>query len=535
MNRIAACIAVAAFGAGAYSTICRADPLRIESGMIDGGASSDGAMRVYKGVPYARPPVGDLRWRAPQPAEPWTGVRKTEAFAPICMQPDPPPGNSLFKTLFFTPAGPKSEDCLYLNIWTTATPGGPKQPVMVWIPGGGFRAGSASGPIYDGESLARRGVTVVSINYRLWKFGYLAHPGLTAESEHHASGNYGLMDQIATLQWVQRNIGAFDGDPAQVTIFGQSAGSYSVNYLVASPLAKGLFARAIGESGAAFAPATAGSIMGHTLLPLADAEKGGQRLADVMGAKSIAELRRKSPEDILAVPSPDRYESSWPMLDGYVLPNSVDNIFANGRQNDVPVLTGTNADEGSLFPSVGALAAYQDQARKNFGPRATEFLGLYPASSDADTRKASETAFRDTLAGWENWSWVRAQSKTGKAPIYYYYFTRKPPAPAEEQFTEHLGADVGVYHGAELAYVFGNFYPTTWAWSDDDRRFAKIVSSYWINFAKTGNPNGDDLPPWAAFDPGNPRAMHFGKSAVMGPVDNRRLYDFWDEYVRNWK
>jgi para-nitrobenzyl esterase len=274
--------------------------------MIDGAVSSNGAVRMYKGIPYARPPVGDLRWRAPEPAEPWTGVRKTAASAPICMQADQPPGNSLFKTLFFTPAGPKSEDCLYLNIWTTATPGGPQQPVMVWIPGGGFRAGSASGPIYDGEGLARRGVIVVSINYRLGKLGFLAHPWLTAESGRHASGNYGLMDQIAALQWVRRNIGAFGGDPAQVTIFGQSAGSYSVNYLVASPLAKGLFARAIGESGAAFAPATVGSIMGHTLRPLADAEKGGQRLADAITTTSPASLppRRMSNSPSISAPMP---------------------------------------------------------------------------------------------------------------------------------------------------------------------------------------------------------------------------------------
>jgi para-nitrobenzyl esterase len=516
-----------------------ADPLRIDGGQIAGRASDDGAVRIYEGIPYVRPPVGDLRWRAPQPPAAWSGVRQTVGFGANCMQLDQAPGDSLFNALFYTPTGPKSEDCLYLNVWTTARPGGPKQPVMVWIPGGGFRAGSAAGEIYDGAALARQGVTVVSINYRVWKFGFLAHPQLTAESGHHASGNYGLMDQLAALRWVRRNIAAFGGNPAQVTIFGQSAGSYSVSYLVASPLAKGQFVRAIGESGAGFAPDAFGSVLGHTLQPLADAEQAGERLAQALGASSIAELRGKSAEEVMNAPPAVRNELSWAIQDGYVLPDSVAHIYAKGRQNNVPLLTGTNSDEGSLFPSQHTLAAYLARAHENFGPRFDDFLKLYPAHDDATARAASEAAFRDALAGWSNWRWAHAQAEahaqSGKAPVWYYYFSRHPPAPPDEVFTENLGARVGAYHGAELAYVFGNFYPTGWAWSPDDRRFSQVMSRYWVNFARTGNPNGPGLPEWPAFDARRPRQMVFDQTMRMAPVAHQPLYDFWDIYASDWQ
>jgi para-nitrobenzyl esterase len=294
-----------------------ADPVHVEGGAIVGAKSSDGAVRIYRGIPFAAPPTGDLRWRAPKALKPWNGELHADQFKPICMDLDQPKNNSLFTTLFFTPQRPKSEDCLYLNVWTSAAPGA-HEPVVVWIPGGGFRGGSASGPLYDGEKFARQGVVLVSINYRMGRFGFLAHPWLNAESKHHTSGNYGLMDEIAALQWVRHNVAQFGGDPAQITIFGQSAGGQSVNYLITSPLARGLFIRAIADSGAAFTP------------------KSGQQLSDELGAKTIPDLRRKSVDEIMNAPLANRYEGAWPMLDGYVLPDTVENIFARGAQADVP-------------------------------------------------------------------------------------------------------------------------------------------------------------------------------------------------------
>jgi para-nitrobenzyl esterase len=514
----------------AMTVTATADPVHVTGGAIAGTASSDGAVRIYKGIPFAAPPTGKLRWRPPQPLEPWSGELRADQFKPICMELDQPANKSLFTTLFFTPQAPKSEDCLYLNVWTSAAPDA-HAPVVVWIPGGGFRGGSASDPLYDGEKLARQGVVVVSINYRLGRFGFLVHPWLRAESNQHTSGNYGLMDEIAALQWVRQNAAQFGGDPAQVTIFGQSAGGQSVNYLVVSPLAKGLFVRAIADSGSAFTPKRYGSFIGRTPESLADAEKSGQQLSEELGAKSIDDLRSKSADEIMNAPLANRYEGAWPNLDGYVLPDRVESIFARGAQADVPTIVGSNANDGSLFPSLHSLAAFRKDAEAQFGADAETYLKLYPAHDDQTATAASQDERSDTT-GWAAWNWVRAQSATGKAPVYYYYFARKPPAPPEEKFAEGPGANAGVYHGAELAYVFGNFYPFGWKWSDDDRDYSRRVQAYWVNFIKTGNPNGPGLPNWPAFNPQQPEVMTFDSDIKPGPVTKKRFYDFWDEYVR---
>jgi para-nitrobenzyl esterase len=509
-----------------------ADQIRVTGGLVSGSATPDG-VRTYLGIPYAKAPVGELRWRAPEPPAAWTGVRDATAFQPLCMQPAATPGDALFSRVFFRPVSPMSEDCLYLNIWTTAKAGSPPQAVMVWLPGGGFRGGSANDPLYDGARLARRGVIVVSINYRLWRFGFFAHPQLTAESGHGASGNYGLMDQIAALQWVQSNIAAFGGDPKHVTVFGQSAGSIAVSYLLVSPLARGLFQRAIGESGAGFAPSNPGSILSRTLISLADSEASGVRLASALGAADIETLRHKTADDILNVDPKVRAELTWPTLDGYVLPTSVDDVYAAGRQMNVPVLTGSNADEGSLFPSVATLDAYLARTHAMFGPLADAFLKLYPASDDTSAHDASEASVRDAFLGWANWTWVNEQARTGTAPAYYYYFERHPPAPPNEHFVEEIGSRVGAYHGSELAYTFGNFIPDDWTWTADDRAFSTTIQSYWVNFAKTGTPNGPGLPNWPAFDPKRPRVMIFDTTAAMGPIPNLERYAFWQTYKQS--
>jgi para-nitrobenzyl esterase len=517
----------------------KADPIKTSGGLVSGVAVSDGAVRAYKGIPFAKPPVGDLRWRAPQAAEPWTGTLVAEKFGPSCMQPDPTPGHSIFTRIFYTPIKPTSEDCLYLNIWTAAS-AGEKRPVMVWIPGGGFRGGSSSVEIYNGAELAKKGVVLVSVNYRLWKFGFLALPELSAESEHHASGNYGLLDQIAALQWVKENIAAFGGDPDNVTIFGQSAGSVAANYLMISPLAKGLFHRVIGESGGAFAPAVSNSPQLRSLWiswlqSLPDAEAVGSKLMTALKVSNLAELRQKSAEEILAVPSATRFESAIPILDRYVLPATADEIFAAGRQNDVPLLLGSTADEGSNFPVIRTLPAFREDARKTFGPFADAFLGVYEANDDAQAAAVSAAATRDRLLAWPTLQWARAQAHTGHSKVFYYYFAHHPPAPPEERFVENLGKDLGAYHGAELAYVFGNFVPPEWPWAETDRKLAQTVSQYWVNFATNGDPNAPGLPQWPAFDPNASSVLYIDKTITPGPIPNQKNIALWDTFAAKWK
>jgi para-nitrobenzyl esterase len=530
-TRIFACVTVCTMAAIAPT---KADPITTSGGLVSGVLLPEGAVRAYKGIPFAKAPVGDLRWRAPQPASPWTETLVADKHRAVCMQPLPLGGNSIFTRLFFTPFEPRSEDCLDLNVWTSAPPAD-KRPVMVWIPSGGFRGGSAAGDIYDGAALAKKGVVLVSINYRVWKFGFLAHPELSKEPDQRVSGNYGLLDQIAALRWVRDNIAAFGGNPDNVTIFGQSAGSLSSNFLMASPLAKGLFHRVIGESGGAFAPAVPGSPLGRTLLTLADAEATGKRLMASLKATSLEDMRKRSADEILATPSADRYDSAVPIKDGYVIPGTMDDIFGRGRQSDVPLLIGSTSDEGSNFPKMGTLASFQEDARKTLGPFADEFLSVYKADNDTEARRANEAAVRDTRVSWSTLQWAKAQARNGTSKVFYYYFPHHPPAPPNEPYVEGLGKDLGAYHGAELAYVFGSFVPQEWAWTDADRGLEKIVSQYWVNFATSGDPNGPGLPPWPTFVPGTDSVLHFGTTIAPGPLPNQKYYSFWDKFATGWK
>ena len=454
------------------------DPVRVEQGQLAGTSGRRPDVRVYKGIPFARPPVGELRWKPPEPPASWPGVRPATQFANACMQ------TPVTQSSLNGPAPPPvSEDCLYLNIWTPAQSADDRLPVMVWIHGGGFERGTAAAVGYDGENLARKGAVVVTINYRLGIIGFLALPELTAESSHHASGNYGLMDQIAALQWVQKNIAAFGGDTTRVTIFGQSAGSVSVNVLMASPLAKGLFARAIGESGGSFGP----------MVTLADAEKKGLQVASALGiTKEVLPSLRAKPADDL-VPSKANSEMG-DIVDGWVLPQSVSAIFAAGKQNDVPVIVGNNANEGgNLAPLPNGTISSADfaaQARKDFGSSADKFLQIYPAATDDQAVASHFASFRDEFFSWEMRTWARLETKTMHHNAYRYYFTRVPPGP---------GSRLGAFHGAEMAYVFQN-YPFRLFYQDVDKRLGDDIASYWVNFARTGDPNGPGLPQWPAYD-----------------------------------
>ncbi len=481
------------------------DPVRVESGLLSGVPGASSEVRVYGGIPFAAPPLGDLRWRPPQPPAPWQGVRPAGKFSDDCMQTPYPAGS-----MYHTEARPMSEDCLYLNVWTAAKSAGERRPVMVWIHGGSLTRGSGATPGYNGEELARKGVVLVTINYRLGVFGFLAHPELTKESAHHSSGNYGFLDQLAALQWVHRNIAQFGGDPARVTVFGESAGSWSVNVMVASPLAKGLFQRAIGESGASFARTA----------KLARMEEGGVKIAQSAGADSLSALRAKPAEELVKIQG-----GFAVMVDGWVLPKDVHAIFAAGRQNDVPLVIGSNADEGTAFTPPSIKAESVRERAKDFGGMMDAFLKLYPAGSDDEARASAAAAIRDQVFGWEMRTWARMHTATGKSKVYLYYFSRVPPGPGSARY--------GAYHGAEIPYVFHNLNPGRRPWEDVDRALADTISSYWVNFATTGDPNGTGLPEWPAYREKSDLALELGDRIEARTVPHKAALDFLDAWIGN--
>ncbi len=487
-----------------------AAPVQTDAGLLDG--MHDGALSVYKGVPFAAPPVGDLRWREPRPVAHWAGVRHADTFSPVCMQDGTSvPGQ---------PVETDSEDCLYLNVW--APTAAAKLPVMVWIPGGGFSQESGSIPLYWGDALAKKGVILVTINYRVGPFGFFAHPELTKESAHDASGNYGLMDQVAALKWVQRNIAGFGGDPSRVTIWGQSAGSMSVNLLMASPLAHGLFQRAIGESGGVFIPPSATPFR-DSWFPAGN-EQLGAKTGAALGANSIAALRAVPADKILKSANGI---ANHPIIDGYVLPKEPYDIFTAARQNDVPILIGSNADEGK--PMIAGVtvksATYASDIRGMFGALPDDFLDAYPHDTDATARDARANVERDLRFGWDTLTWARMQARTGSGKVFYYYFAHLPPYPAASPF-----AAWGAGHWSELPYTFGHLDQQQWAWTATDRALSDAMTTYWTSFAKTGDPNGDGLPQWPAFTTGEPRAMHFDDGMAVGGVANLPGLERLDAY-----
>lgn len=517
-------VAVLAFTSTGVAAIT--DPVRVEQGLLAGTSGSSADVRVYRGIPFAAPPVGDLRWKAPQPPAKWQGVRQAAEFSSACWQTQYPTAAAIYQAKL----PPLSEDCLYLNIWTPAKSAKDRLPVMVWIHGRGFTRGFAGTRSYDGEVLARKGAVIVTINYRLGIFGFFAHPALSAESGHHASGNYALLDQIAALQWVQKNIAAFGGDPARVTIFGESAGSWAVNVLLASPLAKGLFQRAIGESGGSFSP----------MKKLAEAEKEGEKLAAALvpapaadakneaaekpSAQSILKtLRAKSAEELLKASDAETVRT---IVDGWVLPEDVDTIFAQGRQNDVPLIVGYNADEGTALAPQGAnmkALLFTAGVYQRYGPQADAFLKIYPAASDEQAVSSFYSAYRDQVFGWEMRTWARMATRTGHQPAYLYYFSRRPPGPQS--------ARLRAFHASDIAYVFGTFvWP--FPWEETDKKLSDAMTSYWVNFAATGNPNGGSLTKWPAYNAKDDQALEFGDQIAVRSEVNKAGLDFFDSYYQ---
>ena len=489
--------------------------IRVEGGLVQG--TSEDSLSVYRGIPFAAPPVGDLRWRAPQPASKWDGVRPADRFGPSCVPGMRLPGGAGQGT------GP-SEDCLYLNVWSPAKSAADRIPVLVWIYGGGFAAGATSEPTYSGEKLAKKGVVLVSIAYRVGQLGFLAHPGLSAETKNHVSGNYGLLDMIAGLQWVQKNIAAFGGDPHRVTIFGESAGGIAVSMLCASPLAKGLFQGAISESGGSFGPPRPTLMPGENMKRLADAERSGEAYAKSAGASSIAELR-KVPADKLPAGAPGLGPGmAWPVIDGWVIPDDQYKLYEAKRYNDTPILVGYNSDEGASFAPPRTPEEYTAGVKARYGPFAEKLLKVYPTDS-ATVSKTARDLTRDSAFGWHTWVWARLQAKTGKSKVFYYYFDQHPDYPAGSPRTGY-----GATHGAEVPYVFQHLKTSNPQVRPQDIAISDAMATYWTNFAKRGDPNGEGVPAWPAFSDANPVLLYFAATPHTGPVPSVEALKVLDGY-----
>ena len=516
------CFALALFTAAPLATYA-ATPLivKTDKGDVRGALSTDGQVRSFKGIPFAAPPVGGLRWAPPQPSSTWKGVRDAVQFGDHCLQ-----SGTAADRVWDDPGA--SEDCLTLNVWAPTNAKEGSLPVMVWIYGGGFQAGGSSETRQHGDSLAHRNVVIVSLNYRLGIFGFFAHSELTAESPHHASGNYGLMDQLAALNWIQKNIANFGGNPHNVTIFGQSAGSLSVSALMASPLAKGKFEKAIGESGSELGT--------FQTKPLEFHEQGDVKFAQgAFGTSKLADLRKIPAEELLKKTLAYLKETNapvpfWPDVDGWFLPESVEQTFAEGKQAHVPLLAGWNADEmrkSVLFANPQPTAeSFKLKAQAEFGPEAAEFLKLYPAGTDAEALRSAGDLAGDRIIKYSTWRWLEAQVKTGEAPVYRYHF--ELGSPGDKIHPVVLGAP----HSDEIEYVFGTLDSRAGGpkWRSEDRKLSNEMGGYWTNFARTGNPNGDSLPNWPTYNASdNWQVMHLNATTEARPDTQRVRYLFLEK------
>ena len=489
----------------AHQRHAESPPVRVEGGFIS-GTTHDG-VRAYKGIPYAAPPVGDLRWKPPQRVVSWNGVRDGSTVGAACPHLARAAGGFLPEV-----TEPKSEDCLFLNVWTAAKPGD-KRPVMVWYHGGSWARGSGTVFTANGAPLVKKGVVLVTVNYRLGPLGFLAHPELTAESSHRSSGNYGFLDQIASLQWVQKNIAAFGGDPDRVTIFGESAGSWTVSVLMASPLAKGLFQRGIGQSGGRFAPQPH---LTEDRDGVQSAEKNGIAFARAAGARSIKELRAIPADTLLKIPGYRTEET----IDGWVLPREVRAIFADRQHNAVPLILGSNADESVGGARPVTVAEYRKRMEAEYGARVKDYYAAYPVDRESDLRNAQRVGGHRTF-NLPMRVWARLATAAGRSKTYTYFFSHVPPHPAREQ--------LGAYHTGEIPYVFNDLGQHTWAFQPHDHRLADLMSSYWVQFAATGDPNGGGRPQWPSFDLENEPYLEFGGTVAVHHHLLKQEFDFLEQ------
>jgi para-nitrobenzyl esterase len=490
-----------------------AGPVKTEAGLLSGVEGRDPSVTAYKGVPYAAPPIGDLRFRAPQPPIAWQGIRKADQFGKNC----PQSGNK----------DAISEDCLFLNLWTGAAAATERRPVFVWIYGGGFSGGSGSSPEFDGEALAKKGLVVVTFNYRLGALGFLATPELSQESGHNASGNFGLLDDIAVLQWVHKNIAAFGGDPSRVTVAGQSAGAGSVGFLAMSPLAKGLIQRAIAESHTRYSRDTELRYLAVSWRPLKGAEAAGVKWAEQHNAHSLKELRALPWDQLIGSPNDDSVETGSnnkpplfrPVVDGWVVPMNYADTYAKHAQNDVAFLSGNNRDEtgAQVQPNV-KLDAFVNAVKQRFTALGDEFFKVYPASSDEEAALMRNESVRDN-SRISTFLWASDWKPGTDKPVYTYFWTHRSQ-----------GGRGAASHTSEIIFVFNNLDMQKRPWTDDDRKIADTISSYWANFAANGNPNGAGLPMWPAFDAKSPTVMELGDNFAPMPVSTPARLDFWKRF-----
>lgn len=511
-----------------------------DSGVLAGESLEGRSVRRFRGVSYAAAPVGELRWRAPQPVQPWTGTRKALEFGPSSLQA-PPPDSSLYS------GGERdfSEDCLNLNVWTGA-PGDTGRPVLVWLHFGAYQFGSASNPIYDGEALAEAGVTVVSVNSRLGRLGFLAHPELSKESGVGASGNYGLMDQIAALQWVQNNIAAFGGDVTNVTLAGVSAGANSVHLLRAAPAAKGLFHKAIALSGPGVSKTLDG--FGHpaNAQTLAAGEQAGVEIAALVGATSVAELRALPVERLLEPQLPRTagewsfdlvpgakvsmhiFDGGYPVVDGHVLPQSALDAYARGEVHDIPMIVGNTGNEASGLPYIATLAEYESYLDDTFGSDADEARALYPASDDAAAQRSSWELIADAVFVHSTWTAARLHQARLESPVWHHRFLRVPPIPSTADVIEREYA--GAFHSADVLYGFGTFRSKDWGWTPADAELSDLVQASWLSFLRRGEPTDGGRIDWPRFENGRPTSKIWDAPERVGDVSQPERMAFWDRW-----
>lgn len=508
--------------------------VKTANGMLEGTIDKAAGVRSFKGVPFGAPPVGEFRWQPPQPVKNWEGIRKADKFGPRAMQ------RNVFGDMNFRSNG-TSEDCLYLNVWTPAK-AGKNLPVLVYFYGGGFIAGDGSEPRYDGASMASKGIVTITVNYRLGVFGFFAHPELTKESPHHASGNYGLLDQAAALQWVQKNIAAFGGDPKRVTIAGESAGSISVSAQMASPLSKNLIAGAIGESG---------SIIGAlSAVPLSEGEQAGVKFGKAIGVEGLAALRAMPADQLLETTAKPGLPRFSPTVDGWFFPKSPAEIFAAGEQARVPLLAGSNIEESGAGAVLGrekpTVENYRKALERLYPGKADEVFKHYPATNEAEVTDAARDLASDRFIAFSTWKWVELSTKTGGKPTYYYRYDRARPAMRPEMGDAQAGLAGGVVrgtgaalatprplprgavHSAEIEYAMGNLDGNkVYAWTPEDFQVSKTMQEYFVNFIKTANPNGKGLANWPKFDAKQRMIIDVNTRAEADKV--RARYEFLDQ------
>ncbi len=506
-------------GGCAKTTVTTLEVVQLDSGPISGVLNQD--IWSFKGIPYAAPPLGELRWKEPQPVTPWKETRACTEFGPSCPQQE-------VRLISGGSVGKTSEDCLYLNVWTPAKNSGERLPVMVWIHGGGFENGSGSQPIYDGQKLAEMGVVVVTINYRLGPLGFLAHPLLTEESPNHSSGNYGMLDQIEALKWVQRNIEAFGGDKNRVTIFGESAGGISVCDLMVSSLANGLFHRVISESG----PYSSRTIPTSTVRTLKDAEKTGIQLADALGCSkrpdTLDALRSKTPEELIKAGKElgkNAYGGlTWsPVIDGWFLHKDPAALFAEGSQQDVPLLVGFNADEGTIFAPEITLDQYNLFLGFAYGRHASDIMALFPAQTPDQVKPALIKLI--TQVGFASQAkFAAASMATKKSKAYLYQFTKTIDNP----LVKHLGS----FHGLEIPFVFGNLNIQNYVPNEKDKALSQAIMKYWTSFAANGVPSGEGLPTWPAYESASDQYMELGDAVIAKSGLFTQIYTIAEKLLR---